>query len=364
MNFKITIIGIGLIGGSLARAFKRFLPDTHVMGVDRADVVDYALKESMIDDGFATDELTRACADADFVFIATPSHVAMGLLPAVSKACKTGAIVSDVCSIKADLMKSAKQVFHNSSAVFIGGHPMAGSEKPGVASSDPYLFENAIYVLTPGEMTPENAVEKLANLIGKMRAHVLLLGAEEHDKIAASVSHLPQMLAITLMLYVAGKNDENAMYLKMAAGGFRDMTRIASSPFDIWRDICSGNRKKILAEIDGFAAALAIIREKVEESDLQESFENSARSRLAIPTDTRGFLHPHFDLSVDVQDKSGVIATIANVLAEAEINIRDIEVLKVREDEGGTLRLSFESNQARTHAKDILQNHGYACRNR
>ncbi|MCA9732614.1 MAG: prephenate dehydrogenase/arogenate dehydrogenase family protein [Deferribacteres bacterium] len=364
MTPKITIIGIGLIGGSLARAFKRFLPDAHVTGVDRAEIIDYAQKESIIDIGYESEVLVDACADADFVLIATPPHSAMELLPAVANACKIGAIVSDVCSIKADLVKSAKRAFENSSAVFIGGHPMAGSEKPGVASSDPYLFENAIYVLTPDGTTPEEAVGKLAHLVGKIRAHVLLLEAEEHDKIAASVSHLPQMLAITLMLYVAGKNEENAMYLKMAAGGFRDMTRIASSPYDIWRDICAGNRKKILAEIDGFANALATLREKVAEGNLQESFENSARSRLAIPTDTRGFMHPHFDLSVDVQDKSGVIATIANVLAKAEINIRDIEVLKVREDEGGTLRLSFESDHARSQAKDILQKQGYVCRNR
>ncbi len=364
MDIKITVIGVGLIGGSLCRAIKKFIPQTKITGVDQLDVLEFALAEKIIDHSFIPEILAESCKDADYIFIATPSAVAVKLLPQVAKMCKNGAIVSDVCSIKNEMMRCAREYFDKSNGIFIGGHPMAGSEKPGIESSDPYLFENAIYILTPNGFESQNAVKKLASLLEKLGAHILVLAADEHDKIAAGVSHLPQMLAVTLMLYIAGKNEENDIYLKMAAGGFRDMTRIASSPFTIWRDICIGNRAKILAEIDCFMAVLTHTRNLLAKGDLESSFARSARSRLAIPTDTRGFMTPHFDLSVDVQDHAGVIASIANLLAAENINIRDIEVLKVREDEGGTLRLSFESEQARTQAKKILQARGHSCRER
>ncbi|KAA3615998.1 MAG: prephenate dehydrogenase [Calditrichaeota bacterium] len=364
MGIQVTVVGVGLIGGSLCKAFKRVMPEVQLTGVDCSEVIDYALKEAIIDTGYLSEQLETVCEKADFIFIATPPKIALKLLPIIAKNCKPKCIVTDVCSIKNDLMQCARENFADSSGVFIGGHPMAGTEKPGIESSDPYLFENAIYVLTPNGFESQKAVKKLAGLIEKTGAYILLLSADEHDKIAAGVSHLPQMLALTLMLYIAEKNNENDIYLKMAAGGFRDMTRIASSPFAIWQDICDGNLSKILAEIDGFSAALANTRRLLVEGALETSFAESAHSRLAIPKDSRGFMTPNFDLSVDVQDHSGVIAKIANVLADAQINIRDIEVLKVREDEGGTLRLSFESEKARKQAKSILQKEGHVCHNR
>ncbi len=360
----ITIIGLGLIGGSICRAVRRKCPSTTLVGVDRPQVLQLAHRERVIDRGYQPEELAQACAGADLIVIATPITAAMTLLETLPPVLSHPTLVTDVCSLKSDIMALAQRTFTQTPAVFIGGHPMAGSEKPGLQHADPFLFENAMYVLTTLPNTPERAVHNLGNFLHTLGAHVVLMDAETHDRIAAAVSHLPQILAVTLMNYVADKNEKNPMVLKMAAGGFRDMTRIASSPYEIWKDIIRGNRRRILDEIDGLLSALHQMRDKIATQDLADEFQRAARHRLSIPKDTRGFLHAHYDISVEVEDRPGIIATIATALAEADINIKDIEVLKVRENEGGTLRLAFESHEVRRRAIERLQQRGFTCHER
>lgn len=357
---KITVIGLGVIGGSLCRAFRRSVPECRLSGVDFDGVLGEARRREIIDAGYPPERLAEACTEAEIVFLATPISESLALLKAVRGSVPEQAIVTDVCSLKREIMQRAG----HGRGIFIGGHPMAGSEGSGLQHADPFLFENALYVLTPEPEAHESAVTTLADLLGRIGAHVVLMEAELHDRIAASVSHLPQMLAVALMLHVAEKNRENALYLKMAAGGFRDMTRIASSPYFIWRDICAGNRAFLLQELDAFAEMLQKIRRDVESGELQADFDAAARYRLSIPSDTRGFLSPHFDLSVEVEDRPGVIAAISVPLAEADINIKDIEVLKVRENEGGTIRLAFASRGQRAEALRILTEKGFRCQER
>ncbi len=358
----MTVIGLGLIGGSICQAVRRFLPGVNIRGVDYPEATAYALKRQFIDAGFSPEDLAAACETSDLIFIATPIGQAREILVEIKPYLKPGAIVTDVCSTKANMLSLAEREYARHGRYFIGGHPMAGAEKPGAQHSDPFLFQNALYILTPASFTPAHAIETLAEMIQKFGAHVVLMEAETHDRIAAAVSHLPQILAVGLMNFIAAKNRENPLFLKMAAGGFRDMTRIASSPYSIWRDIIKDNRQKILQEFDEFLAFMQEFRQNMTDDLLEKQFAHAAKSRLSIPMDTRGFLTPHFDVSVEVEDKPGVIAAIANTLAMENINIKDIEVLKVRENEGGTLRLAFASAPIRRQALKLLQGKGFKCR--
>lgn len=231
---------------------------------------------------------------------------------------------------------------------------MAGSEKTGLDHIDPFLFENAIYVLT-NHSASDDLVKKYVGIIEIIGASVLFLTPAEHDEIAAVVSHLPQMLAVTLMNYAAKRNNNNPAYLKLAAGGFRDMTRIASSPFDVWADICKTNAENIEFAIEQLMTDLSASKNLLTENrQLQSFFETAARNRLSIPKDSRGFLRPQFDISVIIEDKPGMIASIAAILADEEINIKDIEILKMREGDAGTMRLAFQNETDREAALKLL----------
>lgn len=361
MFSHIAIIGMGVIGSSLCKAIKRKFPQTQLTGIDKEEVVEQVRETDLVDRAEPVARLAAGCRAADLVVLATPIKAALELLPTIAANTREHTLVTDVCSLKAQLVLQAQRLFHGENGWFVGGHPMAGSEFSGFAHADPFLFENAIYVLCPMPNAPKKMIDKMAGLVHAIGAHGVLLAPEEHDRIAAAVSHLPQMLAVALMRYIAEKNQINPLYLKMAAGGFRDMTRIASSSFTIWRDICEGNRENISAEIDGLIDMLSRLQEKLRNGALQSAFEQAARSRLSIPKDTRGFLSAHYDLTVVVEDRPGIIAQIATPLADAGINIKDIQVLKVRENEGGTMRLAFESQEMRARARAILQAHGFKC---
>ena len=361
MFSQITVVGLGLIGGSLCRAIKHVYPKTQITGIDKGEVIDRARKAKLVDRAEPAEHLPQSCQNAELVIVATPIRPARELLPIIAQNTGSDAIVTDVCSLKSELVALAQTLFTGKNGWFIGGHPMAGSQLSGFEHADPFLFQNAIYVLCPVAKTPAVKLSALAALVYGIGAHGVVMAPEVHDRIAAAVSHLPQLLAVALMQFIAGKSEHNPLYLKMAAGGFRDMTRIASSPFTIWRDICEGNRQKISDEIDGFVEKLRELQSSLQAGALQPEFESAARGRLSIPQDTRGFLKAHFDLTVVVEDKPGVIAQIAGPLAKNGINIKDIQVLKVRENEGGTIRLAFESQKARKQARTVLTSLGFRC---
>lgn len=357
----VAIVGVGVIGGSLGLAIKRKLPGTRIIGISRESTLNEARQIGAIDEGFTRDQMQTALQEADLVFLCAPIQVIIRMLPDISKWVQPGALVTDVGSTKQLIVKTASEYFTGDSC-YLGGHPMAGNEGRGVGWADPLLFENAVYVLTPTNRTPKTMIQRFSHLAELVGAKVLVLDPITHDKIAAAISHLPQLVAVTLMNLVAAHQKENPFYLQLAAGGFRDMTRIASSPFVIWEDIIATNQNEIVSCIDAFIHAMENTRSALINHTLAEAFESSATNRLSIPRDTKGFLRSHYDLSVEVEDKPGVFASIANALAEAKINIKDIEVLKIREGDSGTFRLSFESDDDRKLAQSILIKIGFTSR--
>jgi len=357
----IVIVGVGLIGGSLGLAIRRKYPDMRIVGVSSKGSITSALEMGAITEGYGYEELACAVQDADLIALCTPIHRIQGILTQLSPLLSKGMLVTDVGSTKRVITSHAVKVLPEG-VYFIGGHPMAGSEKRGVGAADPFLFQNAIYVLCPAEGVPCEILDRFSSLVESLGAHIMLMDADTHDHIAAAVSHLPQMIAVTLVKMIGELDSENAPYLRLAAGGFRDMTRIASSPFSMWDDICSTNDDAIWEVIDRFIEQLKKIRGRIGTPALGEDFEAANTIRATIPRDTKGFLKTLSEILVVVEDKPGVIARIATRLAASDININDIEVLKVREGEGGTLRLAFEHESEAVAAIDLLEGIGYRAR--
>lgn len=361
---KVAIIGLGVMGGSIGLSIKRRNLCKQVVGVDEFSTIHHALERGAIDEGFDQNQMQQAFEGAEIVFICTPINQIMDLIEKVSEFVSPNTIVCDVGSTKSKIVETASKFFKGNDTYFLGSHPMAGSEMKGIDAADHYLFENVVWVLTPHQHMPDNYIRKLGTLLENLGAKVLMLSPEQHDKIAAAVSHLPQLLAVSLTNMIAKFHQENPNYIRLAAGGFRDMTRIASSPYSIWKDIIQSNITQIENFIDEFIQQLEQTKKNLRTNRIEQDFEKANVTRLAIPKDTKGFMKPTYDVSVGVEDKPGVIAVLSTTLADNDINIKDIEVLKVREGEGGTIRMSFSTWQDRSRAIELIIKKGFSCYSR
>lgn len=357
----IAIVGVGLIGGSLGVALKGLGIGRRIVGVSSQETLDAAVGLDVIDAGYRYEDLETGIRDASLVFLCTPIVRILDLLPEVLGAARQDTVVTDVGSTKHAIV-SAAAAHHRDDVYFVGGHPMAGSEHRGVGAADPFLFQNAIYVLTPSPDTPGFVVEKLARLVRAFGARPMRMTPQEHDRAAAAVSHLPQMMATSLVSMIGRMTEDDGLPIRMAAGGFRDLTRIASSPFEMWRDICHTNATPIREMIDLYIESLSAIRGNVDHDRLEQAFTYANRIRGQIPKDSKGFLHPLHEILLLAEDRPGVIAHVARTLAGEGININDIEVLNVREGEGGTIRMGFDSRPCAERAVDVLAKAGYSVR--
>lgn len=360
----IAIVSLGLIGSSLALAFKRVGFTGKLIGVSRRETLDSALDQGVIDEGDTYDNLATVAEQADAVFLAGPIQIIrrhLEILGAASTTLSHGTIISDVGSTKKTILDDAERLLPEG-IHFIGGHPMAGSEKRGLDAADPFLFQNAYYALTPARSVPPEVVDGFGKFLSRTGARVVKLDATVHDQTAAAISHLPQLLAVALVNYLGKLGEHRDLGVQLAAGGFRDMTRIASSSFDMWRDIYATNAPEVQRALRHFVDAVRSSGELIGEDDLEKLFDAAAETRAEIPSDSKGFLHPLREILVVVEDKPGVIAEISTLLATDDINILDIEVLKVREGEGGTLRLAFASLTNAERAINLLEDRGYGVR--
>ncbi len=355
----VAIVGVGLIGGSLALGLKRAGLTDRVVGVSSEHTIHEARELGVIDDGCGYDEIADAVSEARVVFLCTPIHRIIELLPVVMRSVPSGSIVSDVGSTKVEIVRAAATAARPD-AIFIGGHPMAGSEQSGVGAADPFLFQNAMYVLTPTADTPSPLVASFGDGLARLGARVISLAPDVHDRVAAGVSHLPQLIALSLVEFVGKRNEEEPAHLRMAAGGFRDMTRIASSPFRMWRDILQTNSEEIRHAIGDFRKYLDAIEGDLD--DASSHFENANEIRGTIPRDAKGFISPLSDVLVRVEDRPGILARMTTAIADAGISIMDIELLKIREGEGGTFRLAFHDSETAARAVEILCRTGFSAR--
>ncbi|MEM8556355.1 MAG: prephenate dehydrogenase [Bacteroidota bacterium] len=360
----VALLGTGLIGGSLGLVLRERRPDLRVVAYDPNE------GDAVVACGAAdavTGSIRDAVRDADVVVLGAPMGVLPGLLREIAPHLRPGAIVTDVGSVKAPLGAYAAEVLPTTNP-FVGGHPMAGAERGGLAHADPFLFENATWVLCPPQGVSEDDLPEmfapLVDLVRATGARVLVLDAERHDRIAALVSHVPQLIAVLLMTLAAESNEDDDAFLQLAAGGFRDMTRIASSPFDLWREILLANEGPVLDALARLADALQGTRYDLASNDfdaLAGRFLHARTVRNTIPKDTKGFLAPLADVYVYAEDRPGFLLRLVQTLYDAGLNIKDIELLKIREGTGGAFRFGFATGSDADRAVIGLSDAGYSA---
>ena len=376
-SVRIGVVGLGLIGGSLAQGFRRVFPDARIVGVDRKPAVlerilsDGTLDEARLfgDEGGADDAFS-VFAPCDFVFVCTPVHLTAAHAARVARFCR--GVVTDVGSCKSVVMRDVAALPEAASMRFVGGHPMAGSERVGYAFARPNLFENAIYVLcTPETATAaaERDADTLAALVSAIGALPVRLDAVEHDRIAALVSHLPHVAAAALSAVAAREGAalrDPDRVKQLAAGGFRDITRIASSNPDLWAGISADNVAQLLPALDAYLRLLSDYRARLaaaagpDRSALAALFEEGRAFRDSVATGGRGLLEGSATLVVTIDDRPGALAGIASVLGTRGIGIRNLNIVNSRVYEGGCLHVQIDERQL-DEARRVLEEAGHEC---
>jgi len=358
----IGYIGLGLIGGSIARAIRKIHPDYRQAAYSRTRAsVDEAIADGVID--VALDQFDPRFSECSIIFLCAPVRTNIGYFDFLKDVCGPDTILTDVGSVKGETMKAASE--HGIGSRFIGGHPMAGTEKTGYANSTDTLLENAFYFITPGKDCPQELTERYENLIRSIRSLPIVTTPEEHDYIVAGVSHLPHIVASGLVNSVKNLDTDDERMKLVAAGGFRDITRIASSSPDMWQQICLANRDAILKVLDYYISFMDHARTFIQDGDaekLHAMFSSSKNYRDSIDDVRKGSVPRLYLLYVDIADEPGAIATITTMLAMNQINIRNIGILHNRDFEEGALRIEFYEEKARDSANEILSRRNYHVR--
>lgn len=360
MTIKVAIFGVGLIGGSLALCLKGKPGLTVVGHSHRQESLNKIIDRGVVDS--ATLSMEEAASGADFIFLCVPVGKLEEYLHKLQQIpLKEGCIITDVGSTKASVAACA-EALNRPGVYFIGGHPMAGSERSGVEAASSLLFENAYYVLTPSANTPEEIYLRLEELLSHTRAQIVRVDPILHDEIVGAISHLPHIIAVALVNQICNYNQHNDLYRLLAAGGFRDITRIASSDPLIWRDILLSNKRVLLdllkdwnQEIDSFIQLL----EEENGDGIEEAFRKANRFRGELPERRKGAILPLYDIYIDVPDHPGIIGQIATELGDQGINLSNIQIIESREDVPGVMRLSFRQETEMERAKKLLQSLGY-----
>lgn len=362
MNIEQTcfgFIGLGLIGGSIAKTIKRLYPQASIVAYNRTYSVLEQAKSDHIADVICeqVDERFSAC---DYIFLCMPVFYNAQYLELLSGLIKPGCILTDVGSVKTDIHQHVSRL--GLEASFIGGHPMAGSDKTGYEHASDRLIENAYYILTPASKVPEKAVREYYALVQTLGAVPMVLDYEEHDYFTACVSHMPHVLASALVHLV--KNSDNPAHTMrtIAAGGFKDMTRIASSSAVMWQQICLSNSENICKVLETFIDTLTHAKELISLHDsekIYQFFDEAAQYRSTLSS-SNGLIPSVYELYCDICDETGAIATLAEILSANSINIKNIGIVHNREHEHGVLHIEFYDETARQSAAELLQKHKYS----
>jgi len=357
---KITIVGLGVIGGSLGLAIKKRHPQLWIRGVDvSGEILEEAVSSKAIDEG--TLDPKAGVEDADLVFLAAPMPVMGKLCQAIAPNLGRGTIVTDTGSTKVKMVEIMTGTLPDFVRI-VGGHPMAGSEKSGLQGASELLFENAAYILTPLPGCDPEANQAVQALVESLGARTIILSPEEHDRKVAAVSHLPHVVASALVNAVGSLEAREGGYFSLAAGGFRDTTRIAASNSEMWSDILCQNSQALLPLIRGYRQCLQEFERALEnkkQGTLYQLLSGARERRAKVPTGLKSILPQLFELTVVVPDVPGVIGEVAVLLGSRQINISDIEIMRVREENDGTIRLGFGQESHRDQALKVLVDNGF-----
>lgn len=350
----VVIAGVGLIGGSVGLGIQQRFLAQRVIGLDRdPTALEAAQGMGVIDAAHLSPG--PWLEEADLIVLATPVRSIVPLADALRPHLRPAALVTDVGSVKQEAVAALADLR------FVGGHPMAGSERTGVVHADAGLLENAVWVLTPADSTEPEALDAVQTFVEHLGARTLRVSPEQHDRLVAAVSQLPYLAAVALTRLITDAEDRDLMTL-LAAGGFRDITRVASGSPTMSRDMVVSNGAAVREALSAFRTHLSALDAILDEPDaLLEAAEAAKRSRDAIPVVRRSLLPAKHEVVIAVPDWPGQLARITNALGDADVNIKDIEVLSIREA-GGAVRLAFDDEAQLARGTDVLREAGYEAR--
>ncbi|RHW39311.1 prephenate dehydrogenase [Lysinibacillus yapensis] len=354
MTRNVLVIGLGLIGGSIALSCQK-APNTKMFGYDVYDKTrEQASQLNIVHE--VVEDIEEAAKSADIIIFGTPVNATLDWMEKLkSWPLKKGVIVTDTGSTKGMIMEKAADL-RSQGITFIGGHPMAGSHKSGVQAAKAHLFENAYYILTPLNNEDGAAIEKLEDLLKFTLARIVKLDAHEHDHMTAVVSHFPHIVAASLVHQLNHEQQEYPLTSMLAAGGFRDVTRIASSNPLMWKDIVLQNREELLRQLNAWQEEMDRVKTLIlsnNEQSIEHYFASAKEVRDKLPVNTGAF-YTTYDLYVDIPDYPGVISEVTGYLAEERISITNLRVVEAREDVFGILVISFQNAKDRHKAEKCL----------
>lgn len=360
MDFKtIGFIGLGLIGGSIAKAIKHFYPETRIMAYSRTRAtLEEALEAGAIDE--IQPSLNEAFSQCDLIFLCAPVSANASYLRQLKDLISENCVLTDVGSTKTDIHEKVAELGLNPH--FIGGHPMAGSEKTGFTNSKRLLIENAYYILTPCPEVPTETVNQMEAYVASLKAIPMVLPYAYHDYVTATISHLPHLIASALVNLVHDLDSPEETMKKVAAGGFKDITRIASSSPEMWEQICMTNQENIGKVLADYIASLQQIQKDLESKsnrDINALFAKSRDYRNSIPDVSAGPIKKQYALYCDMVDEAGGIATLATILATNGISLKNIGIIHNREFEEAVLRVEFYEEEAYKKSVEILRKYRY-----
>lgn len=355
----IAFIGLGLIGGSIARGIKREAPDTKIMAYMRTrSRLDKAREDGIVD--VILDGIGEELSECDFIFLCTPVEYNADYLSKIQPFLKPGAIITDVGSTKTDIHEAVIRLGMES--WFVGGHPMAGSEKTGYENSTDHLLENAYYIITPTAQTTKEQTNRIVHIAEMIGSIPIVLDYHEHDFVTAAISHLPHIVASSLVNLVKDSDNQQGLMKRLAAGGFKDITRIASSSPEMWEQICMTNHKNLSLILERYIASLNLILSELNKKNgsyINQLFENSRDYRNSFSEKATGPIAPEYSFTVDMADEVGAISTLSVILAAKGISIRNIGINHNREHGEGTLRIAFYDKETMDQAWNQLERYHY-----
>lgn len=359
---KIGFIGLGLIGGSIAKAIHGLYPDTEIIGhASRRSTLEKAYADHVIhnDDFLPIEDFS----DCDVIFLCGPVMVNCNYLKKLLPYLKETTLITDVGSVKGDIHEAIRSL--GLSKQFIGGHPMAGSEAIGYDNSNPFLLQNAFYILTCDPEMDSNKLDEFQAYVKSFGAVPIALSPEEHDFATAAISHLPHLISASLVNLVRKEDTKDQILKTLAAGGFRDITRISSSSPVMWQNISLANQGKIIKLIDLYLESLGEFREAIVAGDAERLislFSNAKEYRDSLPITDRGVLSTSNEIYLFIEDRVGGISEVAKLLADHSISIKNISIIHNREFEDGVLRLETYEAEDKKKALTLLRENGFMIR--
>ena len=356
---NIGFIGLGLIGGSIALRLKKTNPGLHLIATaGRESTIQTAHGMGLIDN----DTLLplSAFAECDYIFLCAPTQMNLQYLSQLKDLISPWTVITDVGSTKTEIHEEANRL--GLERQFIGGHPMAGTEKAGIENASPVLLENAYYIITPTEHTPYRVITEFYEIVRSTGALPLQLDYREHDRAVAAISHLPHMISFTLTNMVQAIDDPKETMKTVSAGSFRDMTRVSASSPVMWENICMSNRAPILELMDIYLQRFSELRDLIAESDtrgLLDYFGSAKEYRDSLSVPGSRIRRQFFELYVDLADEAGGIAIIASLLAFQGISLKNIGIINNREFSDGVLRIEFYDQKSMDLAQRVLKERNY-----